>query len=147
MPTKAESCVPICVTLDHCREQRAALPLQFIAAAVAAKRNESVTLKSILTGNFNKNGWRITDTTQEIGPLYIIGPATLLLVHGDFPKKAIGPAQSRIGNSPVSVSYPAYNARRQKVISFPKGPSAALRGCQIAFSSPLTCDLAWLSHA
>lgn len=28
------------------------------------------------------------------------------------------------------------------VIPFPTGPSSALRGCQIAFSSPLRCDLA-----
>jgi hypothetical protein len=39
-------------------------------------------------------------------------PRNVLLVHRDFPKKAIGPAQSRIGNSPTSVSYPAYNDRR-----------------------------------
>jgi hypothetical protein len=44
-----------------------------------------------LAGNFNKNGWRIADTTKEIGPFYIIGPATFFWFIGTSPKRPSGP--------------------------------------------------------
>lgn len=151
MPTKAESCVPICVTLDHCREQRAALPLQAIAAAEAAKRNESATLKSILTGKFNKNGWRITRYNKEIGPFYIIGPATLLLVRRDFPKRPSGPPNQASEMVLYLSATPRTMIVVQKVmmvIPLSHGSFLCSERLSNRFQFTLKCDLAgWLSLA
>jgi hypothetical protein len=49
------------------------LPLQLMAATEPAKRNESTTLKNMMTAGFNNNGWRTTSTRGD-EPSYIKPP-------------------------------------------------------------------------
>jgi hypothetical protein len=92
-----------------------------------------------MTAGFNDNGWR-TQVQRGDEPSYIKPPELaprrdLQCCSGfmrSFPKG--NRAQSRIGNGPISVGYPAHKDARPERDR--RGPSSALSGCRNVLGSP-----------